>query len=85
MVLNKISETINQIVATTVGNEQRPTVIRNFHEPSPIPLRRTVEAFSASGGENQKRRGGNKCAANCVDMVKPFFEQSFRRLCVMRC
>jgi hypothetical protein len=52
-VLNKISETINQIVAATVGNEQRPTVIRNLHEPRPITLRRTVEAFSASGGENR--------------------------------
>jgi hypothetical protein len=76
-VLNKISETINQIVAATVGNEQCPTVIRNLHEPRPITLRRTVEAFSASGGENQKWRGGNKRAANCVNMVKPFFEDSF--------
>src|SRR5262249_60332 len=38
-VLNKISETINQIVAATVGNEQCPTVIRNLHEPRPITLR----------------------------------------------
>src|SRR6516165_22917 len=83
-VFNKVSETINQIVAATVRNEQRPTVIRNLHEPRPIALRRTVEAFSVSGGENQKRRGGNKRAANCVDMVKPFFEDSFRRLGVMR-
>src|SRR5262245_8705755 len=83
-VLNKISKTINQIVAATVGNKQRPTVVRNLHEPGPIALRRTVEAFSASGGENQKRRGGNKRAANCVDMVKPFFEDLFRRRCVMR-
>src|SRR5262245_17739699 len=83
-VFNKISETINQIVATAVWDEQGPTVIRNLHEPRPIALRRTVETFSASGGENQKRRGGNKRAANCVDMVKPFFEDSFRRICVMR-
>jgi hypothetical protein len=42
-VFNKISETINKIVAATVGNEQCPTVIRNLHEPRPIALRRTVE------------------------------------------
>ena len=38
-VFHKVSETINQIVAATVGNEQRPTVIRNRHEPRPIALR----------------------------------------------
>ena len=35
-------------------------------------------------GENQKRRGGNKRAARCVDMIKSFFEESFRGLCVLR-
>src|SRR5262245_4711986 len=84
-VFNQISETINQIIATTVWDEEGPTVIRNLHEPSQVALRRTVEAFSAAGGENQKRRGGNKCAANCVDVVKPFLEDPLRRLCVMRC
>jgi hypothetical protein len=47
-------------------------VLEKTTSPAVACFRRTVEAFSASGGENQKRRGGNKRAANCVDMVKPF-------------
>src|SRR5579863_10073184 len=53
-VFNKILETVNLIVAQTIGYVQRPAVVRNPYKARPIALRRAIETFFASSCENQE-------------------------------
>lgn len=82
-VLDKIPKAIDPVVAATIGNKERSTIIQDLHEASLVALRRTVEALVAAGGKNQKWSSCDKSATSVANMVKFQSENPFRRLCVM--
>ena len=81
-VFNEVLETVDLIVAASVGDEQRSTVIRDRHEARSIALGRAVKALPASSGENQKWRRRDEGAASPVDVVELVIDDSLDWRCV---
>jgi len=84
-IFDQVFEAIQPIVAGAIWNQKRSAVVVDLNKAGFVALGRAVETLQASGRYHQKRRCGNKRAADLVDMVELLAGGPWVRPLVDRC